>query len=71
MENKNTKINQYISDVKTILDDSVHGHDDAKRQVERIIGQWINGDKSGYCFALEGPPVWARPVWLRKELQIV
>ena len=27
-----------------------------KRQIERIIGQWINGDQTGYCFGFEGPP---------------
>ena len=26
-----------------------------KRQVERIIGQWING-KTGYSLGFEGPP---------------
>jgi len=56
IENKNKYINSYMKDVKHTLDDAVHGHDDAKRQVERIIGQWINGDKSGYCFGFEGPP---------------
>ena len=50
------KINNYIIDVNKILDVAVHGHDKAKRQVERIIGQWINGEKSGYCFGFEGPP---------------
>ena len=38
------------------IDTAVHGHKKAKRQVERIIGQWINGEKTGYCFGFEGPP---------------
>ena len=50
------KITEYMSDVRDTLDGAVHGHTKAKRQVERIIGQWINGDKSGYCFGFEGPP---------------
>ena len=41
---------------KKYLDNAVHGHDNAKRSLERIIGQWINGDSSGYCFGFEGPP---------------
>jgi len=53
---KQAKIKTYLSDVKNILDDAVHGHDKAKRQIERIIGQWINGEKTGYCFGFEGPP---------------
>jgi ATP-dependent Lon protease len=50
------KINGYICDVKSILNSSVHGHEKAKKQVERIIGQWINGEQQGYCFGFEGPP---------------
>lgn len=49
-------INKYFGSVKQILDESVYGHDEAKKQVERIIGQWINGETSGYCFGFEGPP---------------
>jgi len=50
------KINGYICEVKNILNSSVHGHEKAKKQVERIIGQWINGEQQGYCFGFEGPP---------------
>ena len=38
------------------MDKSVYGHDKPKKQIERIIGQWINGEQSGYCFGFEGPP---------------
>ena len=44
------EISNYISSVKEILDNSVHGHTEAKKQIERIIGQWINGEQDGYCF---------------------
>ena len=50
------KINGYISNVKYTLNSSVHGHEKAKKQIERIIGQWINGQQDGYCFGFEGPP---------------
>jgi len=50
------KIGDYIKNVKTVLDEAVHGHDKAKKQIERIIGQWINGEQDGYCFGFEGPP---------------
>tara|TARA_Y100000389_G_scaffold124515_2_gene121897 strand:- start:16187 stop:19456 length:3270 start_codon:yes stop_codon:yes gene_type:complete len=52
----NNSIIQYMKDTNKILNNAVHGHDKAKRQIERIIGQWINGEKSGYCFGFEGPP---------------
>ena len=50
------KITDYIDNVKKTLDGAVHGHEKAKKQVERIIGQWINGNQDGYCFGFEGPP---------------
>ena len=50
------KVNTYISNVPEILDNAVHGHTKAKRQIERIIGQWMNGEKTGYCFGFEGAP---------------
>jgi len=49
----NTKVSHitnYMNDVSLLLDNAVHGHTKAKRQIERIIGQWINGEKTGYCF---------------------
>ena len=49
-------ISDYMNNVNEILNESVYGHVHAKRQIERIIGQWINGEKSGYCFGFEGPP---------------
>lgn len=51
-----SKITDYMGDVHDTLNSAVHGHDKAKRQVERIIGQWISGERSGYCFGFEGPP---------------
>ena len=50
------EINETISLIHTTLDEAIHGHDKAKRQIERIIGQWINGEQTGYCFGFEGPP---------------
>jgi ATP-dependent Lon protease len=55
--NKNmNKIKEYVMTVKNTLDDAVYGHDNAKKQIEKIIGQWINGQQDGYCFGFEGPP---------------
>ena len=51
-----TSVNKVITDVKSQLEEAVHGHDNAKRQLQRIIGQWLNGEQKGYCFGFEGPP---------------
>jgi ATP-dependent Lon protease len=50
------EINNYIKSIDDILEASVHGHSEAKKQIKRIIGQWIVGENSGYCFGFEGPP---------------
>jgi len=56
IDNNVNIINKYMKNVSNILDNAVHGHEKAKRQIERIIGQWMNGEQSGYCFGFEGPP---------------
>jgi ATP-dependent Lon protease len=68
IEEKYGKINTYMLNVKTTLDNAVHGHDKAKNQIERIIGQWINGKQDGYCFGFEGPPGIGKTTLAKKGL---
>ena len=56
INNNYNKVQKYLDGVGDILDKSVHGHKNAKKQIERIIGQWVNGEQTGYCFGFEGPP---------------
>jgi ATP-dependent Lon protease len=56
IEENISKVNTFMLNVSHLLDKAVFGHTSAKRQIERIIGQWINGDITGYCFGFEGPP---------------
>ena len=68
IEVKYGEINKYMQNVKSILDKAVHGHDKAKKQIERIIGQWINGSQDGYCFGFEGPPGCGKTTLAKKGL---
>ena len=52
---KNDKI-VYINNVKNTLDKCVYGHNNVKTQIQRLIGQWINGEMKGHCIGLVGPP---------------
>ena len=56
IETKKKYINKTICDINNTLNESIYGHNKAKRQLERVIGQWITGKQSGYCFGFEGPP---------------
>ena len=56
INNNYNKVQKYLDGVGDILDKSVHGHKNAKKQIERIVGQWVNGEQTGYCFGFEGPP---------------
>ena len=57
--NINDEIDSIEKNMKKIqddLDDSIYGHEEAKRQILKIVGQWINGEQKGYCFGFEGSP---------------
>jgi ATP-dependent Lon protease len=60
LENDMKQIEDYMVVVKNTLNKYVHGHDTAKRHVERIIGQWINGNQStgneAHVLGFEGNP---------------
>ena len=49
-------IRKNIGSISTYLEEAIHGHKTAKRQIERIIAQWISGNNQGYCLGFEGPP---------------
>ena len=68
IKEKNNFIIDYISDFNNILNSSVHGHANAKKQIERVLGQWINGEKTGYCFGFEGAPGLGKTTLAKKGL---
>ena len=61
-------VNSSMKSISDTLDKSIHGHKNAKRQIERVIGQWISGKQSGYCFGFEGPPGVGKTSLARKGL---
>jgi len=49
-------VEQSMLQISDYLDDSIYGHEKAKQQILKIVGQWINGEQKGYCFGFEGSP---------------
>lgn len=50
------QVGEMMRYVNTTLNNCVHGHQNAKKQVERVIGQWMNGEQKGYVLGFEGNP---------------
>lgn len=46
---------QYMEKVSEKLE-CIHGQKDAKRKIETLIAQWINGESEGAVFGFQGPP---------------
>ena len=63
-------INSSMHNVEKVLNKAIYGHTIAKRQIERIIGQWINGEQTGYCFGFEGPPGVGKTSLAKKGLSL-
>ena len=49
-------ISTSLNNMENSLNTSIHGHEHAKNQIMKIVGQWMNGEKNGYCFGFEGSP---------------
>ena len=56
ISNELTSLTNNMNSIKTVMNKSIHGHTYAKNQIMKIIGQWINGEMTGYCFGFEGSP---------------
>ena len=51
-----TQFEKAMDDIDTAFDASVYGQNHAKKQLKKIIGQWITGEQKGHCFGFEGSP---------------
>lgn len=47
---------EYLQQVQQALGDCIYGQDEAKRRIESLTAQWINGEMSGVVFGFQGYP---------------
>jgi ATP-dependent Lon protease len=51
-----TQFEKTMDSIDAAFDASVYGQNHAKKQLKKIIGQWITGEQKGHCFGFEGSP---------------
>jgi len=58
----------YMIKIRKTLDTCIHGQIDAKKHIERLIAQWINGKMEGNTFGFQGPPGVGKTTLCKKGL---
>ena len=59
---------EYMTKVRKVLDSCIYGQLDAKKHIERLIAQWINGKMEGNVFGFQGPPGVGKTTLCKKGL---
>ena len=59
---------EYMTQVRKTLDACIYGQLDAKKHIERLIAQWINGKMEGNVFGFQGPPGVGKTTLCKKGL---
>jgi ATP-dependent Lon protease len=70
--NEKNKINRekqnYINKVDKILDEAVYGHMESKREIKRLIAQWMSGKMDGAILGFHGPPGVGKTCFAKKGI---
>lgn len=53
---KMIQLDNGIEEIENVLNNCVYGHESVKKQIFKVMAQWINGEQKGYCFGFEGSP---------------
>ena len=54
--NINKEKQNYMEKVDKILEDAIYGHKESKREIKRLIAQWMGGKMEGAVIGFHGPP---------------
>lgn len=64
----NIEKKNYLTYVKKTLDEATYGQQETKREVERIIAQWMNGKMDGSVLGFYGPPGVGKTCFAKKGI---
>jgi ATP-dependent Lon protease len=64
--NKEKKI--YMEKVNEILNHAVYGHNESKREIKRLIAQWMSGKMEGIILGFHGPPGVGKTCFAKKGI---
>ena len=68
-KNKINKEKQiYMGMVEKILDDAVYGHSESKREIKRLVAQWMGGKMDGAIIGFHGPPGVGKTCFAKKGI---
>ena len=68
-KNKINKEKQiYMGMVEKILDDAVYGHSESKREIKRLVAQWMGGKMDGAILGFHGPPGVGKTCFAKKGI---
>jgi ATP-dependent Lon protease len=68
-KNKINKEKQiYMGIVEKILDEAVYGHTESKREIKRLVAQWMGGKMEGAILGFHGPPGVGKTCFAKKGI---
>jgi endopeptidase La len=68
-KNKINKEKQiYMEKVDKILDNAVYGHSESKREIKRLVAQWMSGKMEGSILGFHGPPGVGKTCFAKKGI---
>ena len=60
--------NMYLESVDKILDNAIYGHLESKREIKRLIAQWMGGKMEGAVLGFYGPPGVGKTCFAKKGI---
>jgi len=58
----------YLEKIDTILEDAIYGHIESKREIKRLIAQWMGGKMEGIILGFHGPPGVGKTCFAKKGI---